>query len=389
MLRYFSVFASFLIMSCLGGIYAWSIFVPMMKAQLGFSTAQTQLLIGFTLATFALTMTFSGKLERRFGPMPLCIFSGLALFLSYFLGSLSGEHFWLFFFAFSLLAGLSTGLGYVCALVVPARLFPNQKGLAVGLSVAGFGGGAIFLSYLIAYLQSNEKAISLHHLFFYISGLYATIFLVATPLMRYPGSGNKSEKIGLFSIGFSMRDPRYRLLFFGMFAGSFAGLLVLGIVKPMLLSFGMSEAQSTFGISIIALGNMSGRFFWGAVADRLGPVFCILSAFSILSLSVLLLSFIPTGAFSVLSLLGLIGLSYGAFFVLFPMLTSRIYGLEKLGSVYPFVFLAYGFAGISGPYAAGYIFDLSQSYAPALGISFGICSIGLLTFWLKKDWLGA
>ena len=172
-------------MLCLGGVYAWSIFVPLLKAELGFSSTQTQILIGSTLGIFALTMTVSGRLEQRFGPRLVASLSGFCLFLAYFLASKTQGEFSLLLLTISLLAGLATGFGYVVCLVVPAKNFPNHKGLAVGISLSGFGAGAILLSHYIKSLMEIQSDISILTIFFKVSLVYGMAALIAIPFLKY------------------------------------------------------------------------------------------------------------------------------------------------------------------------------------------------------------
>jgi MFS transporter, OFA family, oxalate/formate antiporter len=78
MKKYFILLASVLIQICIGGLYAWSEFVPALKRSYGLSTAQTQLIFGSLIAVFTLSMVVAGRLLSRFGPRWIAAFGGLA-----------------------------------------------------------------------------------------------------------------------------------------------------------------------------------------------------------------------------------------------------------------------------------------------------------------------
>ncbi len=379
-MKVISVIASFLLMLCLGGVYAWSIFVPLLKAELGFSSTQTQILIGSTLGIFALTMTVSGRLEQRFGPRLVASLSGFCLFLAYFLASKTQGEFSLLLLTISLLAGLATGFGYVVCLVVPAKNFPNHKGLAVGISLSGFGAGAILLSHYIKSLMEIQSDISILTIFFKVSLVYGMAALIAIPFLKYDRDQEKGSIQPSVSAISILSNPGFAILFFTLFSASFAGLLVLSNIKPLILSFSFSEKTATLGISLYAFGNMSGRVVYGYLVDKLGGYKTTISSFSGLIFFLSFLSFVPQNELFMYVILFGTGFSYGGFFILMPMYTASIFGVNQLGAVYPFVFLAYGLAGIFGPLSAGFLFDFSHSYQFSLAISILICCLGLYIF---------
>jgi len=369
----------------MGGVYAWSLFVPMMKTQLGFSTAQTQLMIGMTLAVFALSMLITGKLEKKYGSRTLGLLSGFFMFSGYLLAGFSGGKFWPMCLSISIFAGIATGCGYVAGLIVPAKNYPNHRGLVVGISAAGFGGGAIILTYLVKYLISIQPDIGVLELFKFVGLLYGFIYAISFYFLQYDGSGKSTENLSLFKSSISFANPKFLILFFTMFSGAFAGLLVLSNLKPMVLSFGFSESVATFAISLYAIGNMLGRVFWGYTADKIGAIRSTISAFLVLLFFVLMLNMLPhTEIYIALTLVG-IGLGYSSLFVLLPMLTTKVFGLDQFGTVYPYIFIAYGLAAITGPYLAGYIFDLNKSYSIAVLLSSALGASALAVFWFNRN----
>jgi OFA family oxalate/formate antiporter-like MFS transporter len=90
-----NILASFLSMLCLGGIYAWSVFVPSLKTDYDLSGAQTQLIFGLIIAVFALSMIWAGSLEQKIGAKKLAMISALLFFLGYGLSAISDGNFYL------------------------------------------------------------------------------------------------------------------------------------------------------------------------------------------------------------------------------------------------------------------------------------------------------
>jgi OFA family oxalate/formate antiporter-like MFS transporter len=389
MFRFLSVISSFFIMLCLGGVYAWSIFVPMLKKQLDFTTTQTQIIIALTLAIFALFMVVAGKLERKYGPRKVSTLGLIFLFLGYMLASFSGGNFVVLCLGIGLLCGIGTGCCYVCGVVVAAKNFPNNKGLATGISVAGFGAGAILLSFVVKYLLGVYPDLSVLDLFKYIGVIYAIIITFFVIFQNYEGAGDPSAKVSIGDRAVSFTDKKFLVLFFTMCAGSFAGLLVLTNVKPIALSYGFAEEIATLSITVLSLGNMSGRVIWGFVQDKIGTDRSVMFAYVILIAAAIIFNFIGVSAFMLFTTIILVGLGYSCIFVLFVTKTAQIYGVDKLGLVYPYVFLSYGVAAITGPMLGGVIYDISHSYNVALVISGVISLSGLVYYQMNVKKLNA
>jgi OFA family oxalate/formate antiporter-like MFS transporter len=378
MSRFLAVISSFLIMLCLGGVYAWSIFVPMLKKQLNFSTSQTQLIVGLTFGVFASSMIFAGKLEKRFGPRPIALAGGIFLFMGYYLAYMSGGDFTLLCFAIGGLCGLGTGCGYVCCLVTPAKNFPDNKGLATGVAVGGFGAGAILLTTIVKGLLASNPDTTVLELFKFIGLVYGAIILVCSLFLSYDKSGQITAVMAEESFVFS--DIRFIILFVTMFAGTFAGLLILGNAKPIALSLGYSEGIATFSITLLAIGNMTGRVLWGWVLDKIGVDKTLFISYLILLGATIMISFMAPSEMLLNVVLVFVGLGFSANMVMFASKTAQIYGVNKLGIIYPYVFLAYGIAGVIGPFVGGWLFDINQNYSLALMISTIMTVIALILY---------
>jgi len=365
-------------MLCTGGVYAWSIFVPPLKDEHGLHTAQTQLVFGFTIATFALVMILAGKIEKKHGPRITAIIGAALFTLGYLLASFSGGKVGLLLVGIGILSGAGIAFGYVTSLATPIKWFPDYKGLITGISVAGFGGGAILLSWIVKVMLGNGQPVL--QIFRIVGISYGIIVFLSALLFSVPEKTQTVYAGSSQSVAKLLRDSKIWALFLAMFAGTFAGLLVIGNLKPIGLNFGVSETYATTAISFLAIGNMVGRVLWGFVSDKLGGRRSVLLALILLTLFTLLI--IP-GSQSDLTFLFipfLVGLGFGANFVLFAAEVTQLYGIDNLGTIYPYVFLSYGFAGIIGPSVGGWLFDLTHSYTIPILLSAVICAIGVLIF---------
>jgi OFA family oxalate/formate antiporter-like MFS transporter len=375
--RFIVLIVSVVVQLCLGRLYAWSTFVPPLKYSYGLSTAQTQIVFGGLIAVFAIVMIYSGRVLESKGPRPLLMLSGLMFLAGYGIASVSGRSFWILFLGISVILGAATGLGYVCPLSVCMRWFPTHKGLVTGISVAGFGGGAVLLSSLAeAFLIQGTDVLVI---FRWVGVFYGLTIMVAGLVVRFPGgpSGKVAASVSMHSFAELCRDPFFLALLCAMFAGTFAGLLVIGNLMPMGLASGLSPSLAAASVSAFAIGNAAGRIAWGRIADKLHSISI---GASLLFLALALIVFWATSSVVALFIVTsfLVGFGFGASFVIHAALVASEYGVNRVGNVYPLVFLGYGVAAITGPALGGWLYDFTQSYSPAVGISIAVVILGLL-----------
>jgi OFA family oxalate/formate antiporter-like MFS transporter len=127
--------------ACFGSLYAWSAFVPPLQESYALSATGGQIIFGGMILTNTIIMILAGKLLSRWGPRPLVIAGGFLFAAGYLLAGFSGGSFTLLFLGVAVFVGCGIGLGYITLLITCMQWFPDNKGLASGLAVAGFGGG--------------------------------------------------------------------------------------------------------------------------------------------------------------------------------------------------------------------------------------------------------
>jgi len=331
---------------------------------------------GVTIAVFTISMIFAGRIQERRGPRPVAMMAGLLFGCGYLVGWLSGGSFFWLLIGFGILVGTGTGFGYVCPLATCVRWFPQHKGLITGVSVAGFGGGAILLSGIAGHLLARNTPVL--EVFRLVGLSYGAAVLIGGAVLRFP-SGPGSAPKPLIPVRELLKHPEFRVLFAGMFAGTFGGLLVVGNLGPMALAAGLPAAQAVLAIQVFAAGNAAGRIGWGWLYDRQGRAVIPISLLALM-LAVVALgssnSVIPFAASAAVA-----GFCFGACFVLYASQVASTFAPERLGSVYPFVFLAYGLSGLSGPAFGGWIQDLTGGFTAAIIVAAIILAAGAIAVW--------
>jgi MFS transporter, OFA family, oxalate/formate antiporter len=376
MRKYLTVFAAFIIMLCLGSVYAWSLIASELMANYGFSALESQIIFGTIIAIFPLTMIFVGQLSRSIHPRYLGIISGVLFFVGYTLAANSGGGFLLTFLGLGIIAGIATGFGYWVSLTIPVQWFPERKGLITGVSAAGFGLGAVFMSSISEIILLQGKDV-LELLQFIGISYGILVILFSSMIVCKKTTGTTIANIGIKQ---TISSAIFAKLFSGIFLGTFAGLLIIGSLKIIGEQSGIDNHTLILGVSFFAVSNFLGRLGWGFMSDYIGASLSIVLALFIQSVAIVSLN-LGTLTESVYLLLSfLIGFGFGGNFVLFAKETAQIFGVQQLGIVYPYVLLGYAVAGIAGPVVGGIMFDTSGSFFYAIVLASAMSLMGSLLF---------
>lgn len=373
------VISSFFIMLCLGSVYAWSLVSTELIFNYGFTSVQSQLVFGLLIAVFPVTMIFAGRYENRIGTQNLAVLSAVFFSAGYLLSGFSNGNFWAILFGVGILTGIGTGLGYLVALTTPVKYFPNKKGLVTGISTAGFGLAAFIFSLITEKLLLDGKHIL--EIFLIIAVVYGLTILLFSVFLKSPSISSPVTQSSSSKFRF---DYKFIKLFTGIFFGTFAGLLVIGNLKLIGSEHAIPNHTLIIGVSVFAIANFTGRLAWGNLSDYINTNICVVTALSLQASSVFLIGLLNLSSTSYIVLSAVIGFSFGSNFVLFAKKTSLYYGIEKLGLVYPYVFVGYAIAGIAGPLTGGALYDLFKNYDYASYLAAAMSFSGAVIF-LKKD----
>lgn len=373
-----TITASIMIMLCSGTVYAWSVFVAPLKSEYGFSTTDTQVVYGLIIGVFSIAMLFVNKILRKYGPKISGAIGAVTFCAGYLIAGMSNGNLLLIIIGMSVLSGVGMAFGYVTVLPTLVKWFPRNRGLATGIAVAGFGGGAIMATLLVRPLLASGWTVT--SIFTHTGIIYGVIFLVGSLLLSMPPWYQAKTEESKVNIGELARDKYFWMLFYVFFAGSFAGLLFNGNLKPIGQSYGISGDAAGIGIMLFSIGNSAGRIFWGQVRDTLGRIKTLTIGLGMLAVFMLvLLSGISYDVFFIILSL-LLGLGYSCNFVIYAVDCASIWGVARLDVTYPILSLAYGISGIIAPVVGGKIYDVTQSYSTAIVVGIAACVSAILVY---------
>lgn len=357
-----------------GSFYSYGVFFKPMIAEFGWNRQLASGVMGVACLVYVGVLPFVGHLADRQGPRLVMAASTGLLGLGYVLGAYVQSAFQLYLFV-----GVLGGLSYPGLLPVPvavvSRWFDKNRGLALGIALAGVGAGTLIMPALLALLV---EAYGWRTAFVVLGfGVCLSCVPPCVVAMRDPERGAAPPLIGVDSGAsetvppieiipdLSIRQALGTRVFWLLFAQYGVCITVLGMIMihivPYLTDRGMSAPLAANVLGAIGLGSIFGRVLAGAVSDRYGVKRVLLAC---LVVKVIVLAAFPrVGGFAVSYALGFFyGVPYGGFMVIIPALTSLLFGLRAMGAIFATISIAEGIGFGLGSYLAGYIWDATGNY---------------------------
>jgi len=375
----------------LGSLYAWSVFVAPLEKEFGWKRADTSWVFTWAVVVFAIAFIVAGRLQDKLGPFKISLV-GCILLTTGFLLSAKTTSLSFLIIAFGVIVGIGNGFGYATPIPVMAKWFPDKRGLAVGLAVAGYGGGSAIFGplaslYLIPKYGWRTTFVVLGVIFFVMTLVGA--FLLKNPPAGYrppgwvPAPASKAAASTYeFAPGEMWRTPTAYYMWIAYALGAAAGLMVISQLVPFAKSVKVpSAALQVITLVIAAGGNAAGRIFSGWMSDALGRLNVLRLMIGISAVSMVILPHTGT-LFTVPILLYvmvfIVYWCYGAQLSVNASTTSDFWGTKNAGINYGLLFTAWGVAGIIGPRIGGKLFDTYKNYQAAFYTAAALSVIALV-----------
>jgi MFS family permease len=390
--RWLFVLLGTIIMLCLGSVYSWSVFVNPLTNHftgMGQTVSASEVLLPFSifLAVFAIAMVFSGKYIEKIGPRKMTMAGGVICGLGWLLASMAGSV-QMLYPTYGVIGGLGVGIAYGCPVAVSARWFPDKRGLAVGLTVLGFGFSAFFTANIATYLIGAFDVMSTFRFF----GI-AFIIIIALCSLPFPPAGYKpagwtppAPKPGAHVTCDFLREqmiktPAFLGLWLCYFIGCIAGLMAIGISKPVGTEIVQIETGlASFLVGFFAIFNGGGRPIFGTLTDKLTPRNAAIVSFVLIILASLMMMTMagPGTDYIYIVAFALLWMCLGGWLAIAPTATATFFGTGDYPRNYGVVFLAYGAGAIVGPQLAGFIKTASGSYMGVFPYVVGLAVVGII-----------
>lgn len=356
-------------------------------SEIGFTFSIAIVLLGLSAAVF-------GKWLERVGPRKAMLASALCFGGGFLIAALgvSMHNLWLVYFGYGVVGGIGLGIGYISPVSTLIKWFPDRKGVATGMAIMGFGGGAMIGSPLANNLMTHFKAsapqgvaptmivMGIIYLVFMQFGVW-TIRVPADdwkPAGYVPGEEH-SALITTHNVSAdnAIKTPQFWLLWVVLLCNVTAGIGVLETASPLIqetfsdkymgAGLGVTAAAAAGFVGLLSLFNLLGRFFWSSASDKIGrkPIYLLY-----FGLGTILYAIIPTLGHGLqltlyVTVACIIISMYGGGFATAPAYLSDIFGKYQVGAIHGRLLTAWSTAAILGHFIVS---SLSE-HAKAQGLT--------------------
>jgi MFS family permease len=376
---------------CIGQAYAFSVFKIPLSRLIGLTTSAPD---DWKLSTigwvFSCAIVFLGLSAAAFGAWlervgpRRAMFTSACCFGGGFLVGAAGiatHQFWLLVLGYGVLGGIGLGIGYISPVSTLIKWFPDRPGMATGMAIMGFGGGAMIASPLsVALMNVFKSATSMGvvETFVTMGLVYFAFMMFGAFSVRVPPAGWQPEgwtpgpqralvTTSNVEVNEAMRTPQFWLLWVILCMNVTAGIGILEQASPMIQEIFkpqvLAPAAAGF-VSLLSLSNMLGRFFWSSLSDRIGRR---ATYFIFFGLGALLYGSIPTVAATqsvpIFVLVCVLVLSmYGGGFATIPAYLRDLFGTMQVGAIHGRLLTAWSTAGVLGPVLVNYIREYQEAH---------------------------
>src|SRR5581483_2713246 len=268
----------------IGTYYAWSVFVPPLENEFGWSRTQTSFVATIDMVMLATTFFLAGFILRRVGPRPVAFFGGLMFSLGLFFASFTHSLATLYL-TWGLMVGTGLGFGYLTPITVGSLWFPHQRGLVNGLAIGIFAAGSgVFGPFAGLLIDRFGWRVT----FQILSAIFFGFTMVGAYFLTDPPHGYEAPpvkprgpathlKVAGIDVPTSevVRLPSLYKLWIAYALGTTAGTMVISQLVPFARSAGLSPRNAALAITIGAVGSATGRFFSGWMSDHFGRLFTL------------------------------------------------------------------------------------------------------------------
>lgn len=388
-------------------LYAFSVFIKPLMKQFGWTVPEVAMAYALICLIFGLLTFPAGRISDKIGPRNVVLFGGLFMAFGFFMVStivppdpallaakdpgalaIAKTALYKLYAYYGVICGIGGAMVYLPPIATAPKWWPDKRALATGFTVVGLGLGSFIMAPL-ATKMINYFGSALP-VFKYVGMAMGVMVVMAAMCLKVPPAGYKPagwnppapaagaggpKEYRDYTYEETKSTPQFWLLWAAYFCGSFAGLMVIGLIAKHGIDAMSLEYVAKNGLkaaadipadqakaiamaaagapSTLAIFNALVRIMVGPLADKIGTKLIFIVLFAAQCGAMLMLFPAGKSAAMLAACAGLIGWNYGAMFTLFPATLLQYYGPTSQGSNYGLLFTAWGIAGFCGPYFGG------------------------------------
>jgi MFS family permease len=404
----------------IGQAYAFSVFnLPMTKligitapAPEDWKLTDLGWIFSIAIAVLGLSAAILGRWVEAGGPRRAMFVSALCFAGGFVVAALgvSLHMIWIVYLGYGVLGGIGLGIGYIAPVSTLIKWFPDRPGMATGMAIMGFGGGALIGSPLAVMLMksyASPASAGVAETFLTMGAIYFVFMMFGVLTVRIPAEGwapagyrrgpapGHMAIAGNVTVGRAVGTRQFWLLWLVLCMNVTAGIGVLGQASAMIQEMfpGRVTAQAAAGfVGLLSLFNMAGRFLWSSASDIIGRRNTYMIFFA---LGIVLYAAVPaTGHAQSVGLFiaayAIILSMYGGGFATIPAYLKDMFGGLQVGAIHGRLLTAWAVAGVLGPVLVNYIRDYqighgvpkADAYNVTMYLMAGLLAVGFVANWL-------
>ncbi|WP_149263696.1 OFA family MFS transporter [Actinomadura sp. K4S16] len=399
---------------CIGQAYATSVYKTALVKHFDASLTAVGVVFSIAIVMLGASAAVMGTWVDRVGPRR-AMFTAACFWASGFLVGALGialGQLWLVYLGYGFVGGIGLGIGYISPVSTLIRWFPDRPGLATGMAIMGFGGGALVASPLSRRLlalydpggdPASGGAVAL--LFVTLGVAYFLVMMLGVFTVRVPPPGwspagfapaAEPSRAPVAPRGVSaasaIRTPQFWLLWTVLFCNVTAGIGILEQAGPMIGDFfrsggstSVSATEAAGFVGLLSMFNMAGRFVWSSTSDYIGRKRTYVGYLGVGMAAYVLLALFGDASTAFFGALAALIISfYGGGFATVPAYLRDLFGTYQVGAIHGRLLTAWSAAGIAGPLIVNRFLDargepgalVAADYRPALFTMVGVLAIG-------------
>jgi MFS family permease len=367
-------------------------------------------IFSIAIVFLGLSAAVFGKWLEKAGPRKAMLASAICFSGGFFVSAIGVQvhQLWLIYIGYGVIGGIGLGIGYISPVSTLIKWFPDRPGMATGMAIMGFGGGALIGSPLATNLMAafrTDTNLGVGKTFIAMGAIYFVAMMFGVFTVRVPQDGWKPEgwvapakpkalvTTHNVEVNTAFGTLQFWLLWIVLCMNVTAGIGILEQASPMIqeLFRGRITATAAAGfVALLSLFNMGGRFIWSTVSDYIGRKN---TYFAFFVLGIILYWFAPrTGVHGLNSIplfvivTAVIVSMYGGGFATVPAYLRDLFGTMEVGAIHGRLLTAWSAAGIFGPVLVNYIREyeknkgvaLTDVYSTVLYVMVGLLVVGLV-----------
>jgi MFS family permease len=390
----------------IGEIYAFSVFKVPLKDHFGTGLTPIGIIFSIAIGMLGLSAAFGGRWVERAGPRKAMVLAALCWGSGFLIGAVgvATKQLWIVYLGVGFIGGIGLGIGYISPVSTLIKWFPDKPGMATGLAIMGFGGGALIASPLEAKLLASfadNPQDAIVGSFVVLGVVYFIAMMLGAMAVKVPAEGWRPEgwsgetrqrslvTTGNVTATNAIKTPQFWLLWTVLFCNVTAGIGILEQAAPMIQDFfGSVTAAAAAGfVGLLSICNMSGRFGWSSTSDVIGRKPTYMMFLGVGAICYFLIAVAGTASLAVFVVLtGIIISFYGGGFATVPAYLKDLFGTIEVGAIHGRLLTAWSAAGIAGPLIVNGLADHETSvgksgsdlYTISFFIMVGVLVVGFL-----------